>query len=365
MRQCGELVLRSQLESMVEVLDQHLFLEGPRARGRAGAPAGGLPRRADAGPRSSPGAPTTTSRARSPRHWRPTSIRPAGPGPIGPPRGVRGARPRRAAHRLQPRRSRATRGRTARWPRRRTRTASSCSAPRTRVSTATPSRPPPRPSRRRSARSRSTARSWTRSSAGRRPISSPPSWRTGASTRSSSRRSGSSTSRRHEGRPRAADRAAPRELRPRVPRPRREPRPGRATSRRSWTPCADAMADRPAPLLHRGGRRPRPRRAPLRGPVAGRARRSWRGSRPTTARSSRPVVEADAEGFFAEARRQEDRNRICGLSPIYALLRLLPGDRPAGRLLRYGQWPDPDGHRHLRERELRGGRRWPDDGDRG
>ena len=58
----------------------------------------------------------------------------------------------------------------------------------------------------------------------------------------------------------------------------------------------------------------------------------------------RPVVEADAEGFFAEALRQEDRNRICGLSPIYALLRLLPGG-PAGRgrLLHYGQWPDPDG----------------------
>src|SRR6185295_9565330 len=30
MRECGELVLRSQLESMVEILDQHLFLEGPR-----------------------------------------------------------------------------------------------------------------------------------------------------------------------------------------------------------------------------------------------------------------------------------------------------------------------------------------------
>jgi hypothetical protein len=54
-----------------------------------------------------------------------------------------------------------------------------------------------------------------------------------------------------------------------------------------------------------------------------------------------PVVAADAEGFLAEARRQQDRNRICGLSPIYALLRLLPGGR--GRLLHYGQWPDPDG----------------------
>ena len=54
-----------------------------------------------------------------------------------------------------------------------------------------------------------------------------------------------------------------------------------------------------------------------------------------------PVVSLDAEGFFAEARRQKDRNRICGLSPIYALLRLVPAG--TGRLLRYGQWPDPDG----------------------
>jgi AmmeMemoRadiSam system protein B len=54
-----------------------------------------------------------------------------------------------------------------------------------------------------------------------------------------------------------------------------------------------------------------------------------------------PVARADAEGFFAEALRQRDRNRICGFSPIYAVLRLLPGG--AGRLLHYGQWPDPDG----------------------
>jgi AmmeMemoRadiSam system protein B len=53
------------------------------------------------------------------------------------------------------------------------------------------------------------------------------------------------------------------------------------------------------------------------------------------------VARSDAEGFFAEALRQRDRNRICGLSPIYALLRLLPGG--AGRLLHYGQWPDPEG----------------------
>ena len=38
-----------------------------------------------------------------------------------------------------------------------------------------------------------------------------------------------------------------------------------------------------------------------------------------------PVSAGDAEGFFREALRQGDRNRICGLSPIYSLLRLLPG----------------------------------------
>jgi AmmeMemoRadiSam system protein B len=54
-----------------------------------------------------------------------------------------------------------------------------------------------------------------------------------------------------------------------------------------------------------------------------------------------PAVLGDAEGFFGEALRQQDRNRICGLSPIYALLRLLAGG--TGRLLTYGQWPDPEG----------------------
>jgi MEMO1 family protein len=53
------------------------------------------------------------------------------------------------------------------------------------------------------------------------------------------------------------------------------------------------------------------------------------------------VARGDAEGFFAEATRQRDRNRICGLSPIYGLLRLQAGG--SGRLLHYGQWPDPEG----------------------
>jgi AmmeMemoRadiSam system protein B len=75
---------------------------------------------------------------------------------------------------------------------------------------------------------------------------------------------------------------------------------------------------------------------------------AWQVTAPDLARveaEDRALLDAvrarDAEGFFMEARRQQDRNRICGLSPIYALLRLVP--RGVGRLLRYGQWPDPDG----------------------
>ena len=53
------------------------------------------------------------------------------------------------------------------------------------------------------------------------------------------------------------------------------------------------------------------------------------------------VEAADAEGFFREVARDGDRRRICGLPPIYAALRVLPG--AWGRLLKYGQWPDPSG----------------------
>ena len=48
--------------------------------------------------------------------------------------------------------------------------------------------------------------------------------------------------------------------------------------------------------------------------------------------SARDVIRAAADG---------DSRRICGLSPIYAFLRVLPGIR--GELLRYRQWPDPQG----------------------
>ena len=52
------------------------------------------------------------------------------------------------------------------------------------------------------------------------------------------------------------------------------------------------------------------------------------------------TVEAgDAAAFFDSAARDGDRRRICGLSPIWALLRAT-GGRP-GVVRRYGQWPDP------------------------
>ena len=53
------------------------------------------------------------------------------------------------------------------------------------------------------------------------------------------------------------------------------------------------------------------------------------------------VEAADAGAFFESVARDDDRRRICGLSPIYALLRALDGGR--GVLRRYAQWPDPQG----------------------
>lgn len=47
----------------------------------------------------------------------------------------------------------------------------------------------------------------------------------------------------------------------------------------------------------------------------------------------------DAEGFFGVLSREKDRRRICGLVPIYVLLRLLEGAE--GRLLKYSQSLDP------------------------
>lgn len=47
----------------------------------------------------------------------------------------------------------------------------------------------------------------------------------------------------------------------------------------------------------------------------------------------------DAEGFFGVLSREKDCRRICGLVPIYVLLRLLEGAK--GRLLKYSQSLDP------------------------
>ena len=53
------------------------------------------------------------------------------------------------------------------------------------------------------------------------------------------------------------------------------------------------------------------------------------------------VVARDARGFFARVAADRDARRICGLSPIYSLLRVLP--EAPGRLIEYRQWPDPEG----------------------
>jgi AmmeMemoRadiSam system protein B len=62
-------------------------------------------------------------------------------------------------------------------------------------------------------------------------------------------------------------------------------------------------------------------------------------------REDRAMLEAvtagEAEAFFDAVAADGDRRRICGYSPIYALLKALDG--APGTLRRYGQWPDPQG----------------------
>jgi AmmeMemoRadiSam system protein B len=54
------------------------------------------------------------------------------------------------------------------------------------------------------------------------------------------------------------------------------------------------------------------------------------------------AVEAgDPAAFFESVAGDDDRRRICGLSPIWTLLAALGGGR--GELKRYAQWPDPQG----------------------
>lgn len=53
------------------------------------------------------------------------------------------------------------------------------------------------------------------------------------------------------------------------------------------------------------------------------------------------VERGDAGAFFESVACDGDRRRICGLSPIWALLSSLEG--AAGTVRHYGQWPDPQG----------------------
>ena len=53
------------------------------------------------------------------------------------------------------------------------------------------------------------------------------------------------------------------------------------------------------------------------------------------------VERGDAEGFYDYVKAERDRRRICGLPPIYALLKVLGSCR--GELLDYRQWRDPRG----------------------
>ena len=57
-------------------------------------------------------------------------------------------------------------------------------------------------------------------------------------------------------------------------------------------------------------------------------------------RATLATIEAgDADAFFDDSARDGDRRRICGLSPIWTLLRASGGR--GGMLRQYGQWPDP------------------------
>lgn len=81
------------------------------------------------------------------------------------------------------------------------------------------------------------------------------------------------------------------------------------------------------------------------GPRFGDEERVTPGGLAEIGREDRAMLEAvtagDAEGFFDAVAADGDRRRICGLSPIYTLLRTVGAGR--GTLRRYGQWPDPDG----------------------
>jgi hypothetical protein len=81
------------------------------------------------------------------------------------------------------------------------------------------------------------------------------------------------------------------------------------------------------------------------GPRFGDPHRVTNGQLRETADADRQLLSAveagDAEEVFRLVARDGDRRRICGLAPIYLALRVIPVT--TGRLLRYGQWADPQG----------------------
>jgi hypothetical protein len=53
------------------------------------------------------------------------------------------------------------------------------------------------------------------------------------------------------------------------------------------------------------------------------------------------VRSLNPEGFFSSIEAEGDRRKVCGLPPIYTMLRVM--EARTGKLLKYQQWPDPNG----------------------
>jgi AmmeMemoRadiSam system protein B len=51
------------------------------------------------------------------------------------------------------------------------------------------------------------------------------------------------------------------------------------------------------------------------------------------------AAEGDAEGFYSFIQAEGDSRHICGLPPIYAMVKALEGEK--GRIIHYGRWFDP------------------------
>ena len=58
-------------------------------------------------------------------------------------------------------------------------------------------------------------------------------------------------------------------------------------------------------------------------------------------KSLEAVCRGDAEAFYWSVAEDGDARNVCGLAPVYTMLRVLDGCE--GEVLRYSQWPDPDG----------------------